>query len=353
MYLSASQLFDLAKAKKRATQTGKRGGHYYVSASGKRVYTGDAASTETKHVLQTPHSSSKTQSPVEVQLLAPGAKDPALQGTMKVRSDKHHINSATSRAAIQQEQQNWPSYFCRSCKAAIVPKHDVAIKEGSAHHQVPEPTKMDKDGNPIRRRVGTTTRVLVVGPTGRRSTHYGWDPEYLSSRQCPDCFDAEAKVARKESKETSKVAKDVGLFLQHTRQMAQRQKQSDKEVRRLAKQTKEDRKRRERIEQAKERTRSEQEKKAKPTRRPAPARQVEQPAKPSIAFRDRVRGSFKTEHGTSQTGVVVNTQLRDGKLYYQIEPDVELPSAGPKPRVWAPMSTVAKIEKSVALWVSL
>jgi hypothetical protein len=352
MYLSASQLFDLVKAKKRATQTGKRGGRFYVSSSGKRVYTGEDPAVEAKHVAQTPHTSSRTQGPVDVTLLPAGPEDPAMQGKMKIRPEKHFINMATRRAAIQQQQQNWPSYFCRSCKAAIVPKHDVPIREGSPHHQVPEPSKVDAKGEPIRRRVGTTTKVLVVRPSGRRSTHYGWNPEYLSSRQCPDCFDAEAKAARKESKEASETKRDVDLFLTHTQQMASQKKQSEKETRRLARLAKEGEKRRARVEQSSQRVRDEREKQKAKAKRAHVIRE-DKPAVPSISFRDRVRGRFTTEYGTARTGVVVNTQLREGQMYYQIEPDVKTPEDKPKPRVWAPRGSLKKIEKSVTLWVSL
>lgn len=129
MIITAAQLHDLiCKAKKKATQTGPRGGRYYVSAEGKKVYTGEPSaptqekSPTLKHFLSTPHTSADTQSPVqaqvEVTVLEPSQR--VVPAELRFRPKAKRTES--SMAHVKIAQKRWRGYFCRSCRAAIIPE---------------------------------------------------------------------------------------------------------------------------------------------------------------------------------------------------------------------------------------
>jgi len=133
MFLTSGQLYDLlSKAKKKATQTGSRGGRYYVSTEGSKIYTGEpsvpAPSTRplpTLHhfVSMAPHSSQKTQSPVSVEAEVEVTKLPMRQRVVPAEQrfrPKAKITTS-SRASVQEAMKRWPAYVCRSCRAVILP----------------------------------------------------------------------------------------------------------------------------------------------------------------------------------------------------------------------------------------
>lgn len=130
MILTATQLHDLiCKAKKKATQTGKRGGRYYISSSGKKVYTGEPAapvqekkSPALKHFLSTPHTSTDTQSPVQAQVEVTVLEPRQRVVPAELRFRPKAKQTPSSRVHVKIAQKRWRAYFCRSCRAAIIPQ---------------------------------------------------------------------------------------------------------------------------------------------------------------------------------------------------------------------------------------
>jgi hypothetical protein len=156
-----------------------------------------------------------------------------LKTKMQVRPDQHFVNRATSRAHIQQQQQNWPAYFCKDCNAAIVPKHNEPIMEGSTNHLVPQPGLDDDGDRRAPKRVGTTVKVTVVKPTGRRETHYGWHPEHLAAKMCPSCYDKHDFGSKNEASDKVSAKQMLGQLMLQVKQVAARRKESDRDVRRV------------------------------------------------------------------------------------------------------------------------
>lgn len=179
--LTTSELFDLVKAKKVATRLGRKGGHYYETQQGKRVYVGHAdpgMSQQLAHILKlTPHSGT-TQAPVgpvEVQVL--GAKDQrklALATIRRQRSKESprlvpHITAPkgllarqAAKTHLQTQAEHWPAFMCRNCGTSVVPAF---------------PTK----------EVGDRLLVQVTKPGGKSETLEGYDPEAAAKKLCPEC----------------------------------------------------------------------------------------------------------------------------------------------------------------------
>lgn len=133
MILTSGQLYDLlSKAKKKATQTGPRGGKFYVSTEGSKVYTGEPSvpppSTRPPPVVHhfisaAPHSSAKTQSPVAVEANVEITKLPMKQKVVPAEQRFRPKTKSTpsSRVAVKEAMKRWPAYVCRSCRAVILP----------------------------------------------------------------------------------------------------------------------------------------------------------------------------------------------------------------------------------------
>lgn len=219
--LTAAQLFDLLKAKKMATHTGPRGGRYYVSSSGEKVYVGKEAGIR----------------------LAPGPVDESLEGEMHVRPERHVINWPTSRTVSKIAQERWPAYVCRSCHHPVVPKHESAVLTGvhSRTHGVGPAEIVENEEGELKakpKKVGETVRVRVMDPsTGRIRTEYGWKPEWVASRLCDECFEkrAPAYEKRQERRAERKTEAHIEAGLQHHRQMILRKRESEKAEKKIKK----------------------------------------------------------------------------------------------------------------------
>jgi len=179
--LTTSELFDLVKAKKVATRLGRKGGHYYETQQGKRVYVGHAdpgMSQQLAHILKlTPHlgTTQAPVGPVEVPVLA--AKDQrklALATIRRKRSKESprlvpHVASPkgllarqAAKTHIQIQTEHWPAFMCRNCGTSVVPQF---------------PTK----------EVGNQLLVSITKPGGEAQTVEGYDPEAVAKRLCPEC----------------------------------------------------------------------------------------------------------------------------------------------------------------------
>lgn len=133
MFLTSGQLYDLlSKAKKKATQTGPRGGKFYVSTEGSKVYTGEPSVTPpptrpspvVHHFISAaPHSSTKTQSPVSVEANVEITKLPMRQKVVPAeqRFRPKAKSTPSSRVSVKEMMKRWPAYVCRSCRAVILP----------------------------------------------------------------------------------------------------------------------------------------------------------------------------------------------------------------------------------------
>lgn len=146
MLLSAAQLHDqLCKAKKKATHTGKRGGRYYISDTGKKIYTGEPPVERTvvvdrktgkkvytgdlpvgtedsptlRHFISTPHTSGDTQSKVQAKVEV--TKRAAEKEPLALRFRPKAKVTSSSMASARVAQRYWRAYRCRSCGAFILP----------------------------------------------------------------------------------------------------------------------------------------------------------------------------------------------------------------------------------------
>ena len=146
MLLSAAQLHDqLCKSKKKATHTGKLGGRYYISDTGKKVYTGEPPVERTvvvdretgkkihtgdlpagevdsptlRHFISTPHTSGDTQSKVQAKVEV--TKRAAEKEDLSLRFRPKAKITSSSMASAKVAQRYWRAYRCRSCGAFILP----------------------------------------------------------------------------------------------------------------------------------------------------------------------------------------------------------------------------------------
>jgi hypothetical protein len=222
--MTSSQLFDLSKAKKMATHTGPRGGRYYISESGEKIYVGKEAGVK----------------------VAPGPVDPKLQGEMHARTPRHVINWPTSRTVTKIAQEKWPAYVCRSCRAPVVPHHSVGVMTGihTETHGVPEAKVIteEKEGVVTVKRkyekVGETVRVMTRKPGEEKfRVEYGWKPEWVATRLCDKCYEKKAPAyeKRRQRKEEGKVGAHIEAGMQHHRQMLTRQRESERAMKKIKK----------------------------------------------------------------------------------------------------------------------
>jgi len=194
MLLTATQLYDLSldlvKAKKQATKTGPRGGRFYLTQTGEKIYPGEVKADPPLllHVASAPHLG-KTHQNVEVRI-APGKKEPSeFKQRMQISPDRQ------SRRAYAQAQQssNWPAYFCRDCKSAIVPNHDHPV---TVKRAIKNP-RTGKTETHVEEILGHTTEVMKVdSKTGEKKWISPPDPAAVAQKRCPDCYSKSEVLSR-------------------------------------------------------------------------------------------------------------------------------------------------------------
>jgi hypothetical protein len=232
--LTTSELYDLVKAKKLPTRLGKKGGHYYETQQGKRVYVGHAdavVNQQVAHILAlTPHSgtSQGPAGPVEVPVLE--AKDqrklalaslrrkrvrqPAAQRqVMHVASPKGLMAQRASKQHIHAQIERWPAFICRNCGTSVVPHFGVPQVEGLKVSSDPETgaMKVEETGGKIQK-VNEVLKVHITKPGGEAEVVEGYDPEMAAKKMCPEC----GKPAEKISSEI--VLRDPGSKVKVTKE---------------------------------------------------------------------------------------------------------------------------------------
>jgi len=201
MLLTATQLFDLSvdllKAKKEPNQTGPRGGRYYLSVTGEKIYPGKSPPLVVTNAMDVPHLSSD-HGDVQVEIV-PGKKElpKEFQQVMRLRSPKTREDKRSARAFIQaQTSSHWPSYFCRSCKAIVLPEHNKPTVEV---REIENPATGNKTRvEEVTERKTAVTLLHTQGPkAGQRESIDPPDPAAVAQKLCPECFEQHHVVVRK------------------------------------------------------------------------------------------------------------------------------------------------------------
>lgn len=234
--LTAAQLYDLIKARKQPTRMGSRGGHYYETTTGKRVYVGHAEEGVTQplaHVVAlTPHSSAVKQSrtgpmegPVSVTVLPPQRGPRGLSARPK----------ASSRPKGRLSDVRWKAFFCKNCGTSVSPHYDVPVVHGFQVETDPETGKVsghqtDEMVKPVKER--ETLKVHLTAPSGKKEVLEGYDPEAAAAKLCPSCFADNRVISSKVTRGAAKL-KLTPEEKVRAKEAAKERKQQQKELEKL------------------------------------------------------------------------------------------------------------------------
>lgn len=183
----SDELEEFFKAKKQPTQTGPRGGRFYVTQAGAKTYSPEQK-VEPALVINTasaPHLSKPVEA--EVKIVSGKKELPAwIRQKMKVSPPKSMADKQSKRAYIQAKMSsNWPAYFCRGCNAAIVPTHDQPV---TVQRAIKNPRTGKVEGR-VEETLGHTTEVMKKDPKTGKTTYIDPpDPAAVAQKLCPDCF---------------------------------------------------------------------------------------------------------------------------------------------------------------------
>jgi len=231
--MTAAQLYDLIKARKMPTSLGKRGGHYYETTTGKRVYVGHAEEAVTQplaHLIAiTPHSSAMKQSkvgPIEVQVVPAQRRPKELSARPR----------ASSRPKGGMGDVRWKAFFCKNCGTSVSPHHDVPVVHGFQVETDPKTGELsghrtDELVKPVKER--ETLKVHLTSPSGKKEVVEGYDPEAAAAKLCPTCFADNRVISRGPSKESSARVKLTQEEKSRAKEAAKERKQQQKELDKL------------------------------------------------------------------------------------------------------------------------